>query len=253
MRHIYIGYDERERDAYDVCRYSLIARASEAVHTTPLKHRPLRHQGLFTRPWTIAEDGQFLDHRDGKPFSTEFAFTRFLVPELARRDGVNDWVMFVDCDFLFLDDIENLFKLTEGNDHLALMCVQHEHTPNVEHKMDRMLQVKYLRKNWSSLMLFNVKHFANGKLTPDEVNYRPGWWLHGLQWLSDEYIGELPEEWNWLSDWSSAFIEPKAVHYTSGGPWMEGFEACAKADLWTREFNRMKHPTPTTALKMVGK
>ena len=102
---IYVGYDSREDIAYEVCRHSIVRRASVPVEVIPLNHRELRRQGLFWRPWIIRGDGQFMDGVDGLPFSTEFSHTRFLVPDLAKKKGA-EWALFVDCDFLFLEDIK---------------------------------------------------------------------------------------------------------------------------------------------------
>lgn len=237
MRTIYIGWDSREQDAYDVCSYSLRSRSSQPLHIYPLKHRPLRKMGLFSRPWTINETGQFIDQRDGLPFSTEFAFTRFLVPELARREESLGWALFCDCDFLFLEDISRLFSLAD--DRFAAMVIKHNFAPPEGMKMDDMRQTTYRRKNWSSLILWNLSHPSNEKLTAHEVNYMPGWWLHGFHWLKDEEIGELPEMWNFLAGWSEEGRMVKAIHYTSGGPWMEGYENCPLAQPWWDERKRM--------------
>ena len=78
---IYVGYDTREDIAYQVCRHSILTR-NENVSVTPLKQNELREQGWYHRP---------VD----KLASTEFTFTRFLVPELTNFDG---WALFCDSD-----------------------------------------------------------------------------------------------------------------------------------------------------------
>lgn len=234
----YIGHDTREQDAYDVCAFSMRRHCTKALHIQSLKHRPLRKQGLFSRPWHIDESGQFIDQRDGRPFSTEFAFTRFLVPELARKEELAGWVLFCDCDFLFQDDIAKLFSLAD--DSKAIMCVQHSYAPPEGMKMDGMAQLRYGRKNWSSLILWNLNHPANDRLTSHEVNYQPGWWLHGFRWLQDSEIGKLPESWNWLAGWSDKSLQRQAIHYTQGGPWMEGYERADDAQHWLAERTIMK-------------
>lgn len=50
------------------------------VDIIPLKQNNLRRAGLYFRAKDINEDNQFVDCFDDKPFSTEFSFTRFLVP-----------------------------------------------------------------------------------------------------------------------------------------------------------------------------
>ena len=49
--------------------------------------------------------------------STEFTFTRFLVPHLMNFKG---WALFIDCDIIFLEDVTNLFALAD--EKYAIMC-----------------------------------------------------------------------------------------------------------------------------------
>ena len=67
----FVGYDAREKDAYDVCVFSAQRKSTIPLHIQPLKHRDLRQRGLFDRPWLIeGETGIMVDQRDGRPFST---------------------------------------------------------------------------------------------------------------------------------------------------------------------------------------
>jgi hypothetical protein len=223
---VFIGYDGRNDDAYRVCRRSLVDRSSKAVHVTPLRIQALEHMGLYRRTWHTS-DGQFVDDRDGRPFSTEFSFTRFLVPALCQWEG---WALFCDGDFLWRADSAELFALADPTH--ALMVVKHNHAPEEARKMRGQLQTRYHRKNWSSLMLFNAGHPANRYLTPFRVNVAPGQWLHALSWLQDGEIGALPEAWNWLEGHSPPEVTPKAVHFTRGTPNMPGYGAVAHADEW---------------------
>jgi len=83
---IFIGFDPREKRAYDVCKYSIEARASDLVEIQPLKLEALRKHGQYWRTYD-AHNGVCYDHVDKKPFSTEFAFSRFLVPHLCDYKG----------------------------------------------------------------------------------------------------------------------------------------------------------------------
>lgn len=241
---IYIGWDTREQEAYDVLRHSIIDRTQSATYIRPLKHRQLRDQGLFDRPWRIGETGQYVDERDGKPFSTEFSHSRFLTPYLARRDvSATGWALFLDCDFLLQADIKHLFDLTE--DRFAVMCVKHHHNPTDTVKMDGVAQTQYHRKNWSSLVLFNLAHPLNADLTPDVVNHKPGSWLHAFGWLPDEAIGEIGPEWNWIEGVTPDSVHPKAVHYSAGGPWFDSYENVRWSNEWKAERARMMNPRPT--------
>lgn len=162
---IFVGYDSREDVAYQVCRHSLLKHASIPVEVIPLKQSELRETGLYTR-------------ERGPTESTEFSFTRFLTPYLARYQG---WAVFVDCDFLFLADVAELMQLADNR--YALMCVKHEYQPKEGTKMDGVLQTSYPRKNWSSMVLYNCQHPNNQILTPQLVSSQSGAFLHRYYYL----------------------------------------------------------------------
>lgn len=224
MNRVMIGYDSREADAYRVCEKSILRFSHQCI--TPLKEIGLRRSGLYDRPYRC-EGAQRYDTRDGRPFSTEFSFTRFLVPALNQYEG---WALFCDCDFLFRTDVNELFSLCD--DEYAVMCVKHDYRPTETTKMDGQAQQVYARKNWSSLVLWNCGHPMNQKVVPRFINYMPGGKLHAFCWLKDSEIGSLPEKWNWLAGSSHPAWEPKAVHYTMGIPSMQGYENAPYADEW---------------------
>jgi len=234
MLNIYIGYDHREKEAFRVCKHSISKHTTIPCALKALDHKELRKEGLFTREWKIKSDGTFEDIRDGRPFSTEFAFTRFLVPHI-QKDG---WALFMDCDMLFTTDIKELFELCD--DKYAVMVVKHKYEPKDGIKMDGCRQETYSRKNWSSVILWNCSHPSNQKLTLEDVNYKPGNWLHNFKWLTDEEIGSLPEEWNWLEGHSNDEIKPKNIHYTRGGPWFKDYKEVGYAKKWLDEFTEMQ-------------
>lgn len=230
----WIGFDAREKDAYDVCAFSCRRRTMHSLHTRPLKHKELRIDRTFTRKWTTDTDGRMIDEIDGRPFSTEFAFTRFLVPYLQRFQG---WALFTDCDMLWCDDIANLIDCRD--DRFAVMCVKQEHVVRIGVKMDNQIQQGYPRKNWSSVVLWNCAHPANRALTPQYVNTATGRQLHGFEWLKDEEIGGLDHGWNYLVGHTPRSVKPRLMHFTDGGPWFEHMRQCENAVLWLDEFDRM--------------
>lgn len=231
---VFIGYDPREDAAYKVTKHSIEARSSAPVFITPLREPLLRHSGMYRRPYSTVTRTtgavQRYDTIDGKPFSTDFSFTRFLVPSLQQWEG---WAIFVDCDFLFQTDIAALWAMRDPT--MALHVVRHDYRPKEGVKMDDQIQAHYSRKNWSSLILWNCAHPANRRLTPDVVNGQTGGWLHGFSWLRDDEIATLPESWNWLEGHSSPEIKPDAIHYTRGGPWFNTYKDCAYAAEWLAE------------------
>ena len=180
-----------------------------------------------------ASTGQMIDERDGKPFSTEFAFTRFLVPFLQHYKG---WALFQDCDMVWRANIKDLIALCD--DRYAVMCVKHNHIPLNKRKMDNQEQSRYYRKNWSSFVLFNCGHPSNRRLTLDAVNSWPGSALHSFSWLRDEEIGDLHEDWNFLVGHSHGKMNhfPKVLHFTDGGPWFEECKNIPYAKVWEQEW-----------------
>ena len=221
---VFVGYDTREDIAYQVCKHSLESR-NKNVEVRPLKQNELREQGWYSRP---------ID----KLASTEFTFTRLLVPELCNFDG---WALFCDSDIIFIEDIKQLFD--QADDKYAVMCAQHDYTPKEGIKMDGQTQTVYPRKNWSSVVLFNCGHPSNKKLDINLVNNPDitGAYLHRFSWLDDTEIGQISHEWNWLTDWYEEGKDgtPKALHYTEGGPWFENYRNCGWHSTWKIELQEM--------------
>ena len=217
---VFIGYDSREDIAYKVCKNSILKR-TERIEVYPLIQSDLRTKGLYSRGVDVLA-------------STEFTFTRFLVPELV---GFSGWALFMDCDMILQADIAELFA--QVDDKYAVMCVKHDYNPEASIKMDGKAQTVYPRKNWSSVMLFNCGHPSNSVLTKDLVN-KPdisGAYLHRFSWLSDDEIGDLSQEWNWLVGHyhEPGHGKPKLLHYTEGGPWFENYVNCEYSDRWIAE------------------
>jgi len=212
---VFIGWDSRETDAYNVCVKSLKEHASQELEIVPIVREALIEIGEYYRPQPEAG-------------SVEFTYTRFLTPYLADYNG---WALFIDCDFLFTKDVAELFAMAD--DEYALMCVKHDYVPRNAVKMDGQKQVSYPRKNWSSCILWNCGHPSNKALTKDIVREESGAFLHRFQFLKDEEIGELPLEWNWLEgEYDKPETPPAVIHFTNGGPWFENWQDVDYAELW---------------------
>ena len=225
---VYIGYDPTEDDYFRTLVYSIRKHASAPVQIVPLDQHELRRAGLYSRSYEIV-DGRRVDIFDGKPYSTEFSFTRFLVPFLQQFSGK---AIFMDSDMYVRGDIMEVFDRCNAQSTKAVYCVKHNYT-QVEGsiKMDNKLQQNYFRKNWSSFILWNCDHPSiKRSYTLSDVNTKSGSWLHGFYWLENDEIGELPEEWNWLDSHSPASIAAKNVHFTLGGPLFATWEPARKAD-----------------------
>lgn len=220
MIQVFIGYDPREAVAFSVLSYSIHAHASQSVSITPLMLSQLK--GVYTRERHPLQ-------------STDFSFTRFLVPHLSRYTG---WSLFMDCDMLVLDDIAKLWALRD--DRYAVQVVKHNHVPKEDTKFLGAKQTKYEKKNWSSVILFN-----NAKcraLTPEYVNTATGLELHQFKWLgNDNLIGEIPHRWNHLVGYDNPNKDVSLVHYTIGGPYFEEYRNCEHAKAWRLELQQMLH------------
>ena len=217
---IYVGHDSREDIAYQVCEHS-IKRRDPSAEVIPLKQKQMRDQGLYTRP---------VD----KLASTEFTFTRFLIPHLMNYKG---WALFCDSDIVFLEDVDNLFALAD--DSKAVMVVQHDYKPKPGMKMDGQVQTVYPRKNWSSVILWNCEHEDNKCLTPEFVSRKSGAFLHRFKWLKDDQIGEIDKTWNWLAIEYNDNPKAKLIHYTLGTPCFDKFYDTSMSSHWKRFFKKM--------------
>lgn len=223
-RQYFLGYDTKESEAFSVALHSI--RCHSRRQEIRALHLPtLRDKGLYTRP-TSTRDGRLWDDISGAHMSTEHANSRFLVPLISDAK----LALFTDCDIILKRPIAELFE--EADDRFAVQVVKHDYQPAEGIKMDGQAQQLYARKNWSSVMLFNVLHPANKRLTLEMVNGRPGRDLHRFCWLGDHEIGELSPEWNWLVGHSDPTISPALVHYTEGLPSMPGYANCAYAQDW---------------------
>jgi hypothetical protein len=229
---IFIGYDPRERRAWDVCARSLQAHAAEPLTIRPIGRTTLGPD-LYMRPTTRTVDGILFDKTSQAPMATEFAIARFFVPLVTRARRA----LFVDCDFLFRADVAEL--IAQADDRFAVQVVKHQHVPVEAEKMDGQPQTSYERKNWSSCVLWNMHHAgARDRLSFAMVNEQRGLWLHQFSWLRDQEIGELAPAWNWLEGSSDPAIDPKAVHFTRGTPDMPGYEGVPFADEWRSYLTR---------------
>ena len=238
VNQVFIGYDRAEDDAALVAEHSLHKFSSCDVSVKLLNIKSLRQGGLYTRSsWT--DRRQRYDTIDERPFSTEFSFTRFLVPALMQYEG---WALFVDSDVMFRADVDELFDNYTVDNTKALMCVQHEYHPVEGVKMrSEVGQFPYRRKNWSSVMLFNCSHPANWFLTPQLVNTSEGRDLQQLFWLRDHEIGHLPQEWNFLDGQNMPVKEPKIVHFTRGTPDLPAYSNVPYAGEWRDHFSEVEY------------
>ena len=152
--------------AYSVCRRS-IRNYNSSVEIFPIKLEDLRKANIYNR---INDTKQ----------STEFTYSRFLTPFLARYKG---HALFCDSDFLW------------------------------------------------RLMLFNSSHLHCKSITPQIVSKASPKYLHRMEWTEENLIGSIPLEYNFLVGYYSS-KNPKALHFTDGGPWHKDTKDVSYGDEW---------------------
>ena len=211
MINIFIGYDSKEKVAYNVLSHSIIQNSTKPVAITPIALNHLRDD--------------FVRERNALS-STEFSFSRFMIPHLMNYQG---WALFMDCDMLMFEDVSELWRMRD--DSKAIQVCKHDYVPKEKTKFLGQTQTAYPKKNWSSFMLMNCKKCSS--LTPDYVNRASGLELHQFKWLEgDHLIGDLPLEWNWLVGEYEHKDDVNNVHYTKGGPWFEEYARCDYSQDW---------------------
>ena len=214
---VYIGYDTTnlgQQMARTVCERS-IRRYNEDIEIKTLELKDLISSGVYTRP------------HDEKQ-STEFTYTRFLVPYLNNYQGL---AVFCDSDFLWQRNIYSLIAYADSS--FSVSCVHHEYTecPN-KLKMDGFKQEWYPRKNWSSLMLFDCEHEHCKRLTPEVISTESPKYLHRMEWTEDNCIGRIPHSYNYLVGYYNTHKRPAAYHFTDGGPWHKETANCDEGEKW---------------------
>ena len=218
MISVFIGYDSKVKIAYHVLAESILKHSSQPVSIHPIYLPNL--QKIHNRKQNVLA-------------STEFSFSRFLVPYLMNYQG---WAVFMDSDMVMISDIAKLWQLRD--EKYSLQVCKHEYTPNAEKKFLGNTQTIYAKKNWSSLMLMNCSQCKT--LTTDYVNTATGLELHQFKWLKDEHlIGEIPLEWNWLVGEYTYKDNVKNIHFTEGGPYFKEYENCQYSKQWYKIYNEM--------------
>ena len=214
MINVFIGYDEGEKVSYHILSESIRRQSSVPVSITPLC---LSNLPEFRRELQTNQ-------------STEFAFSRFLVPYLSEYKG---WSLFLDCDMMFRDDIKNLWDMIDEDK--SIMCCKHDYIPKQNVKFRGAKNEAFPKKNWSSFMLMNNQRCK--MLTKEYVETASGLELHQFKWTHEENVGELPLEWNWLVGEYNYNKNAKNVHWTLGGPYFKDYKNSEYADEWYRLYN----------------
>lgn len=224
---IFVGWDDSETVAWHVLAHSILRHATVPVAIAPLRLGNLRQEF----------------QRERHPLqSTDFSFSRFLVPYLSGYVGTS---VFFDCDMLVTADIANL--VSAANPFCPVSVVPLNYEPAAGTKMLGQVQAPHPRserwgntKCWSSVMVF--QNSLCKSLTPSYVEGAPGLALHQFEWVGRRDIGWLPEHWNWLATPGKKERKegaPSLIHWTEGGPWWQDYQTTPYAELWQLERDMM--------------
>ena len=221
---IFIGYDSRHNDATNVCHNSIL----ETLDKRERDKVEIIHLDTSKIPgW----------EREYKNQSTEFSYSRFLVPYLSDYKGIS---IFVDDDFIFRKNPLVLALFLTHNHSVA--CVKHDFEKKFDTKFNGEKDVWYPKKLWSSLMVFNNSHPDCKKLTLDSVQRESGKFLHQFEWTNDSKIADLPAKWNWCEGYHDVMDAHKSLglHWTRGGPWIDDMNTTHIAMLELYDWYRLR-------------
>jgi len=218
---LYIGHDARETVGTHVFIQSLLTHSSVPVAVTFL-HKPMLKRAFGG------------DVGEG---SNAFTMSRFLIPFLQEWRGT---AIFMDgADMLMNGDISELESMRDP--FKAVQVVKHNYDTKhpIKYRGTKMEagNADYHRKNWASVMLINCAHYAWRRMTPSFVLKANKLETLSFSWCPDQYIGNLPIEWNWLADEYGENTFAKVWHWTAGVPLFAEYSHSPHAEEW---FNTLK-------------
>lgn len=221
---VFIGYDTRETAAVWTLANSILKNTRTPIQFTFLHLPSLTEAGIMWRA------------RDPKQ-STDFTFSRFLVPYLCSYKAGP--AIFMDCDMVLTpgSDIAELPEYLGLDSDVAV--VKHNYIPKSARKFGGAEQTQYPLKLQSSLIVWNPNTFKCRQLTPKFINEADPKVLHRWEWTHPSRVAEIPEAWNWVPEWSGERVpvnEAKLIHFTEGSPSWKAYRDAANADVWWQEY-----------------
>jgi hypothetical protein len=138
-RSIWIGYDPREQDAFNVAVASIRAHLSEPIEifavALPVLHRP--------RPLSAPDqrnEGKLWDVISDAPMSTEFAISRFFVPIIATSYCAQPSDLGAVHGLRHAGPRRSGRAVRPGRPEKAIQVVKHDYQPAEGVKMDGQVQ-----------------------------------------------------------------------------------------------------------------
>jgi hypothetical protein len=208
---VYIGYDSRHDGVEEVQIKSHIQAMTRNV-----KEEDTR----FIPEFKLLDISKIPEYtREYANQSTEFTYSRFLIPYLENYEGFS---MFIDNDFIWQKPFWEMFYFLHPDNAVACVQYDYELEKMSKTKMGGEENVMYPKKLWSSLMFFNNAHEDCKKLTPEVINTATGQYLHQFEWT--DAIDRIPDKYILTEGMSDDEKRYHAVHYTRGGPWVKDME-----------------------------
>jgi len=213
--NIYVGYDSRHGDLTKITETAILQTVKQSWGS-----------GQYYEHMEFTPEVKLLDHatiseytREYANQSTEFTYSRFLIPYLENYEGFS---IFLDDDFIFNKTLLPMFYYLNPDD--AIACIQYPQYKHDETKFKGEVNIDYPRKLWSSLMVFNNGHEDCKKLTPEAVNTWTGKQLHQFEWT--EKISEIPQKYIFVEGYDDPDVkwDYSGIHYTRGGPWVKDMD-----------------------------
>ena len=231
MIELYTGFDTRETVGSWVFANSVVQRCSVPVSVTQLSLPAI--ESVFGA-----------EFRGG---STAFACSRFLIPAL--RDFRYGVCVFADgADMLCRCDLAEILELVDATK--AVQVVPHEYRTRHPRKFvgtaleaDNDDYPAPGRKNWASVMVMNCGHMGWRRLSPSKVARLSVLDLMQFKFLTDDEIGYLPLEWNWLVDEYGENEHAKILHWTAGMPGLEPYKDAPQAHEWHAAHESLNYRT----------
>lgn len=216
MINLYVGHDARETVGTHVFIQSVLKHSTVPVSITPL-HKPMLRRAFGG------------DVGEG---TNAFTMSRFLIPFL------QDWrghAIFMDgADMLCRWDLSELEDLRDP--YRAVQVVKHSYKTNAQRKYVgtgmEADNLDYARKNWASVMLINCAHYAWRRMTPSFLLKGNKLEALSFAWCPDQYIGDLPGDWNWLVDEYGPNETAKVLHWTQGIPLFKAYSHSPHSGEW---------------------
>jgi len=226
--NIYLGYDSRHENITDVQIKSIKDSCKKSVREESCRFDP------EIKLLDVSKIPEYT--REYANQSTEFTYSRFLIPYLENYEGFS---IFIDNDFVWKNPFWEMFYFLHPDN--AVACVQYEYELEKMSttKMGGEKNVMYPKKLWSSFMVFNNAHEDCKKLTPEVVNTASGQYLHQFEWT--DKIDRIPDKYVFTEGMSDENKRYHAVHYTRGGPWIKDMDCSdiSQLDLYNKYKNSL--------------